>query len=162
MKRKYAIIYELRRIVATEQFHDIMIKNITFAEEVMEPNKVVLKFKNNTMKKGTTRDFFPNKTQFHLEEMNREIVEVSIEDLKAIFFVKDFEGNKNHQYNYDDEIAGGGKKIKVRFIDGETMVGYTLGYSPDRQGFYLTSADLQGNNERIFVVKSATEKVEFL
>jgi hypothetical protein len=49
-----------------------------------------------------------------------------------------------------------------RFIDGETMAGYTLGYSPDRQGFYLTSADLQGNNERIFVVKSATEKVEFL
>ena len=128
----------------------------------MEPNKVVVKFKDNTVAKGKTSDFFPNKTQFHLEEMKGEIVEISIEDLKAIFFVKDFEGNKNHQYNYDDEIAGGGKKIKVRFIDGETMVGYTLGYSPNRQGFFLTSADLQGNNERIFVVNSATEKVELL
>ena len=128
----------------------------------MEPNKVVIKFKDNTVAKGKTNDFFPNKTQFHLEEMNGEIVEISIEELKAVFFVKDFNGNKNHDDNYNDEIAAGGRKLKVRFFDGETVVGYTLGYSPDRQGFYLTPADLQGNNERIFVVKSATEKIEFL
>lgn len=128
----------------------------------MQPNKVVVRFKDKTMKKGTTRDFFPNKTQFHLEEMNGVIVEINIEDLKAVFFVKGFEGNKNHRYNYEDKIAGGGRKIKVKFFDGEAMEGFTLGYSPDRQGFYLTPADLQGNNERIFVVKSATEKIEFL
>ena len=128
----------------------------------MEPNKVVAKFKDNTLAKGKTSDFFPNKTQFHLENLNGEIVGISIEDLKAVFFVKDFEGNKNHDKNYNDEIAGGGRKIRVRFFDGETVVGYTLGYSPDRQGFYMTPADLKGNNERIFVVKSATEKVEFL
>ena len=128
----------------------------------MTPNKVVANCKDNTVKKGTTRDFFPNKTHFHLEEMNGEVSEISIEDLKAVFFVKDFEGNKTHQYNYDDDIPGGGKKIKVRFFDGETVVGYTLAYSPDRQGFFLTPADLQGNNERVFVVTSATEKIEFL
>ncbi|NNL77801.1 MAG: hypothetical protein HKO68_15825 [Desulfobacterales bacterium] len=128
----------------------------------MVSNKVVAKCKDNTMKKGIARDFFPNKTHFHLEKMNGEILEISVEDLKAVFFVKDFEGDKTHQYSYDDNIAGGGKKIKVRFFDGETVVGYTLGYSPDRQGFFLTPADLQGNNERIFVVRSATEKIEFL
>jgi len=64
--------------------------------------------------------------------------------------------------NYNDKIAAGGRKIKVRFFDGETVIGYTLSFSPDRHGFYLTPADLQGNNERIFVVKSATEKIEFL
>ena len=52
--------------------------------------------------------------------------------------------------------------MKVSFSDGEEIIGYTLGYSPDRQGFYLTPADLKGNNERIFVIKSATEKVEFI
>jgi hypothetical protein len=128
----------------------------------MIPNKVVTRSKDHTMRKGTTRNFFPNKTQFHLEEINGEISEISIEDLKAVFFVKDFEGNKSHQKSYDDNIAGGGKKIKVRFFDGETVVGYTLGFSPDRQGFFLTPGDLKGNNERIFVVKSATEKIEFL
>ena len=128
----------------------------------MEPNKVVAKCKDNTLRKGTTRDFFPNKTHFHLEETNGNILEISIEDLKAVFFVKDFEGNKAHQDSYDDNIAGGGKKIRVKFFDGESVVGYTLGYSPNRQGFFMTPADLQGNNERIFVVKSATEKIEFL
>ena len=135
---------------------------MNLAEDVMEPNKVVVKGKDNTVAKGKTSDFFPNKTQFHLEEMNGEIAEISIEDLKAVFFVKDFKGNENHQDNYNDEISAGGRKMKVRFLDGETVVGYTLGYSPDRQGFFLTPADRQGNNERIFIVKSATEKIEFL
>ena len=128
----------------------------------MAPNQVVLKFKDNTVAKGKTSDFFPNKTQFHLEEINGEISEINIEDLKAIFFVKDFEGNKDHQDNYNGHIAAGGRKIKVQFIDGETVIGFTLAYSPDRPGFYMAPADLQGNNERIFVVKSATEKVEFI
>jgi hypothetical protein len=128
----------------------------------MQPNKVVVNFKNETMKKGTTSDFLPNKAQFHLEDINGEIVEVSIEDIKALFFVKDFNGNKNHQDNYEDNVAGGGRKVKVKFLDGEIVIGFTIGYSPDRQGFFLTPADLKGNNERIFVVKSATEKIEFL
>ena len=145
-----------------EKFQNITLWHINLAEDVMEPNKVVVKFKDNTVAKGKTSDFFPNKTQFHLEEMNGEIADISIEDLKAVFFVKEFKWNEIHQDNYNDKIAAGGRKIKVRFLDGETVVGYTLGYSPDRQGFFLTPADLQGNNERIFIVKSATEKIEFL
>ena len=126
----------------------------------MEQNKIVLRFKNNTVEKGKTGNFFPNKTQFHLEKMNGEIVVINIEDLKAVYFVKDFDVNKNHKYNYVEEITSGGRKIKVCFFDGETVVGYTVAYSSDRQGFYMIPADLQGNNERIFVVKSATEKIE--
>lgn len=128
----------------------------------MAINQVVVKFKDNTVAKGKTSDFFQNKAQFHLEEIDGEISEINIEDLKAVFFVKDFEGNKDHQDNYKDHIAAGGRKIKVLFADGETVVGYTLAYSPDRAGFFMTPADLQSNNERIFVVKSATDKVEFL
>ena len=128
----------------------------------MKINKVVVKFKDNKLSKGTTNDFFANRSKFHLKKKSGDLVNISIEDLKAIFFVKDFEGNKNHRYKYDDKITGVGRKIKVKFFDGETMEGFTLGYSSDRQGFYLTPADLKGNNERIFVVKSATEKIEFL
>jgi hypothetical protein len=128
----------------------------------MEPNKVVLQFKNQTILKGKTSDFFPNKTSFHLQDTNGDIKEITIEDLKAVFFVKDFEGDKNRNDSYSDQIAGGGRKISVEFSDGETIVGYTLGYSPDRTGFYVTPADLKGNNDRIFVVKSATKKIEFI
>jgi hypothetical protein len=50
----------------------------------------------------------------------------------------------------------------VKFSDGESIIGYTLGYSPDRQGFFMTPADSKSNNQRIFVVKSASEKIEFI
>ena len=128
----------------------------------MQPNRVVVKFKNNDIAKGKTSDFFPNKVLFHLEDVDGKISEINVEDLKALFFVKDFDGNKDHHYNYVDEIAAGGRKIKVSFTDGETVVGYTVAYAPDRQGFFMTPADLKGNNERIFVVKSATDKVKFI
>jgi hypothetical protein len=50
----------------------------------------------------------------------------------------------------------------VKFKDGEAIIGYTTGYSPDRSGFYMLPADLKGNNERIFIVKSAPETIEML
>jgi hypothetical protein len=128
----------------------------------MEANKVVVKFKDKKMLKGTTSDFFPNKNQFHLNVMNGESLEVQVADLKAIFFVKDYAGNKDREKAYVDEIKGTGRKMQVDFSDGESVIGYTLGYSPDRQGFYLTPADAGGNNIRIFIVKSATDKIAFL
>jgi hypothetical protein len=127
----------------------------------MQSNKVVIKFKDHSLMKGTTNDFIPNKKKFHLHCLNGEIKEIKIEDLKAIFFVKDFDGNKSYNYEYDETIPGAGRKISVKFFDGETLVGYTLGYSKERSGFFITPADQKGNNERIFVVSSATEKVEF-
>lgn len=128
----------------------------------MVPNIVVVQFKDKTVTKGKTNDFFPNKAIFHLIGNSGETTQIAVEDLKAIFFVKNMNGDKDRKDNYSDDISGGGRKIQVRFKDGETIIGYTLGYSPDRQGFFMTPADLKGNNERIFVVKSATEKIEFV
>ncbi len=128
----------------------------------MEQNMIVVKYKNQKVLKGKTNDFFPNRNRFHLEKMDGSITDVVVEDLKAIFFVKDFEGNKNHKDRYNDVISNAGKKTKVKFLDGEIIYGYTLGYSPERQGFYLTPADLEGNNERIFIVLSATQNVQLM
>jgi len=128
----------------------------------MELNNVVARLKKDAVLKGKTSDFFPNKTSFHLETLDGKIVRIDVEQLKAVFFVKDINGDAFRPDIYDDTIKGSGKKIKCTFIDGESIVGYTLGYSPDRHGFYMTPADLNGNNERIFVVKSATQNVEFL
>ena len=54
------------------------------------------------------------------------------------------------------------KFFEVDFNDGESIIGYALGYSPDRKGFFITPADLSGNNERVFIVKSATKNIKFL
>ena len=128
----------------------------------METNKVVVRFKDGSILKGKTSDFFPNKASFHLETLNGETKMIDVEQLKAFFWVKDFDGNKNYDEDYKDEIAGTGRKIIVKFSDGESIIGYTLGYSPDRQGFFMTPADSKSNNQRIFVVKSASEKIEFI
>lgn len=128
----------------------------------METNKVVARFKDGSMMKGKTNDFFPNKTSFHLETLSGETETIDVEQLKAFFLVKDFAGNKNYEEEYSDDVTGAGRKIRVTFSDGEKITGYTLGYSPDRQGFYMTPADVNSNNVRIFVVKSASEKIEFV
>ena len=128
----------------------------------MQPNRVVVQFKDGTVRKGTTNDFMPNKERFHLTSTEGSTEAVDIVRLKALFFVKDISGNKDYREVYNDTIQGGGKKIKVEFTDGEIMIGYALGYSPDRQGFIMTPADLNSNNSRIFVVKSATKNVQFM
>ncbi len=128
----------------------------------MEHVKIVVQLKNRTVIKGTTNDFFPNRRRFHVEQMDGSITDVVIEDSKAIFFVKDYEGDKDHKDSYNDVLTNAGRKTKVKFKDGEIIYGYTLGYSPERQGFYLTPADLGSNNERIFIVTSATQNVQFV
>ena len=62
---------------------------------------------------------------------------------KATFFVKSFVGNKEYKYTYKDSVPWGGNKVKVEFIDGEVMIGYTPYYSYDQKGFFLTPADLK-------------------
>jgi len=133
-------------------------------------NRVVARFKDGSLIKGTTKDFYPNKANFHLEMTSGQVVDVdinqlktvqvNIEDLKAAFFVKDLDGNKEYDESYGDRVVGAGKKIQVRFKDGEAVIGYALSYSPDRTGFFLIPADKKSNNERIFVVISSTEKIE--
>jgi len=127
----------------------------------MLTNKVVVRFKDGMIIKGSTSNFFPNKASFHVNHLDGKIDEIDIETLKAVFFVKDFEGNKDYQKKYEDTIHAAGRKIKVEFTDGESITGYALGYSPDRHGFFITPADLSSNNERIFVVKSATINITF-
>ena len=127
----------------------------------MPQNRVVAHFKDGRILKGRTRDFHPNRDRFHLETPD-EMSLIYLAELKAVFFVKDYAGDKHRQDSYDDEVPGGGRKMKVTFSDGEELSGYATSYSSDRPGFFLVPADLKSNNERIFVVASSCEQVELL
>lgn len=133
----------------------------------MESLKVVARYINGRTIKGLSRDFFPNKDRFHVCSADKplgETVEVWIKELKAVFFVRDFLGNS--QYNERKEYIQGdkpsGRKIEVAFRDGEVLVGTTLGYEPNRPGFFLFPADPKSNNVRVFAVTTAVEKVRYL
>jgi hypothetical protein len=130
----------------------------------MEPIKVVVRYSSGKVVKGFTQDFFPNKDRFHLYSAAKpsgDPMEVLVKELKAVFFVRDFTGNS--QYNERKKYVEGeqptGRKVEVTFADGEVLVGTTLGYDPNRPGFFLFPADPKSNNMRLFAVSSFVKKV---
>jgi len=89
--------------------------------------------------------------------------EVLVMELKALFFVKDFTGNSEHREL--NQFTGGqipGRKVEVTFADGEVIVGTTLGYDPSRPGFFVTPADPESNNLRVFIVSTAVSNFRYL
>jgi len=111
-------------------------------------NKIIVRFADGRMKKGTTEDFFTNKDSFHVRDKdNGEYSEIDVKKLKAVFFVKSFERNPQHDER-DMERKGLGKKLKVKFKDGEALVGYTQGFSPDRTDFFSFPQILKATTKR--------------
>ena len=131
-------------------------------------NKIVIRYVDKRIEKGITTDFAPNKENFHVTPVGfkpgDKPLEVRIKDLKAVFFVKDFSGNPDYQDKKDFEACKSvfGRKIRVLFKDGEELVGTTMGYQPDRPGFFVVPVDAKSNIERCFVVTRATSEVKLM
>ena len=134
----------------------------------MEPSKIVARYCNGRTLKGTTQNFFPNKPVFHVNRLGGtgpgDVIEVNLDELKAVFFVRDFTGNA--KYVERKKLAPGertqGRLMEVTCKDGEVIVGATTGYDPKRPGFFLFPIDPAANNARIFVVTSAVRTSRFL
>lgn len=128
----------------------------------MKTNKIVVRYRDGSLIKGYSSDFYPDKNFFHMKPKSGEVILVDVEKLKAVFFVKDFMGDSRHKDTYKDARPWNGKKIQVHFFDDEVLVGFTLHYSSDHHGFFVAPADLGSNNEDIYVITSATRKITFL
>jgi len=134
----------------------------------MDPSKIVARYRDGRTLKGTTQNFFPNKPVFHVKRLGEtnpgDLIEVTLEDLKAIFFVRDFTGNAKHVER--KKLAPGdrpqGRMMEVTCKDGEVIVGSTTGYDPKRPGFFLFPIDPTANNARVYVVASAVRTARFL
>jgi len=132
------------------------------------PQKIVVRFQDGKVLKGTTQDFFPNKERFHLNQTDGNSlpvpIEISITQIKAVFFVKDYKGNKAYQKPNGFTESGQsqyGRKSTIKFKDGEILYGYTQGFSPGRLGFFLFPNDPESNNHKVFVVQAFVAKLEF-
>jgi hypothetical protein len=130
--------------------------------------KIVVRYADGRIVKGHTADLSPDKPRFHLlgerPLESGSTAEVWIRDLKAVFFVRDFSGNPQHneRKEFAPDQRPPGRKVQVEFKDGEILVGYTMGYNRERPTFYLTPVDPTSNNERILVVFEAVKAVSFL
>jgi hypothetical protein len=125
-------------------------------------DRVVIRLKDRSIMKGRTTDFYVDKSVFHVKLLSGELVRVNLEDLKAAFLVKTFQGNKSYKCSYRDILPWGGHRIKVEFNDGEVIIGYTPHHINGHKGFFITPADSVGNNKEVFVVKSATKEITYL
>lgn len=129
----------------------------------MPANKIVVHDKNGNVIKGTTADFLPKKPLFHIAVggiHGEETKKIFVDHLKAIFFVKDFAGDKNHGGAKGLEaLTASGKKIKAMFKDGEIISGYTHSFNMDQPGFFLVPVDAKSNNELIFIVFSSLSRL---
>jgi len=136
------------------------------AIDTMSHLLVVARYQDGRLLKGTTRDFSPLRSEFHLNPEGDEgaaAVKVLVASLKAVFFVRSLEGDRSHVDELDFQHSKGqGRRIRVTFKDGEVMVGFTVGYAPNRPGFFFIPADPDSNNLRAFIVSPAVAKVEFL
>ena len=128
-------------------------------------NKIVVHMKDNTIQKGVTQDFEPSKSSFHLlpAEGGGIPLRVQLEDMKALFYVKDYMGNRDYVARRQfDEVKRSGRRAIVVFSDGEEVWG-TVGEDVDHgPGFFFFPADPQDNNVRIFVVRSSLKELRLL
>jgi len=130
----------------------------------MEPIKVVLRYIDGRVLKGFTQNFYPNKDRFHLFPADKSsdlAKEVLLRELKALFIVRDFIGDPSYdeQKNFSAGEKTFGRKVEVTFLDGEIIVGSTLGYDLKRNGFFIFPVDPKSNNIRAFVMSSAIKIV---
>ena len=134
----------------------------------MEASKIVARFLDGKIVKGYTQNFFPNRPVFHVLPMDAasktDPIEIQVSELKAVFFVRDFVGNKGHDERKG--LAPGekvqGRLIEVIFRDGEVLVGSTTGYDPKRPGFFFFPIDPKSNNLKVYILSSAIRGVQFL
>lgn len=129
-------------------------------------NKVVVHTVNGEILKGYTGDFSKDRPAFLLttEDNNIRINQkVELKDLKAVFFVKSFEGNFLHKtlHTFDD-LTGYGKKVMLKFRDGERFYGRVEVLRPDDPGFFIYPLDGESNTIRAFVLKDFITDVRLL
>ena len=127
-------------------------------------NRVVARFADGRVLKGTTQDFAVGRDYFHVipPETGAELVRVNLATLKAVFFVKNHAGDKDYNEKKAFEKPVPGRKLQVTFRDGEVLVGSSTAYDAGRPGFFMTPADPKSNNDRIYVVARAVRSVAFI
>jgi hypothetical protein len=147
------------------------IKNLTYYQRgaIKAHVKVVVHFIDDIVAKGYVNDFNTNRSSFHLYEgitgssLNQQ-TQLEMKEIKAVFFVKTFEGNKGYlerkEFIENDRILG--RRVEVTFIDGEVIQGSTVDYDPLLPGFFLIPVDPNSNNIQIFVVSNAVMKICFI
>lgn len=135
-------------------------------------NKVVVRTTQGEIIKGFTADFSRHKPEFTLTSTDGNLkinYSIRLKDLKAVFFVKTFEGNflrkeKDYLHVGIPDKASYGKRILVTFKDGEEFFCRveTLHNDPEHAGFFIFPMDPDSNIIRAFFVNKSISGIQDL
>jgi hypothetical protein len=129
-------------------------------------NRAVVAYRDGKRLKGYILNFSALKEKFRLfsSEPGKQQsgVDVSMNDLKAIFFVKDFEGDASYTEARTVEAPKHRRRLTVTFGDGEELLGTTEAYNAQKLGFFMFPLDEQSNNLRIFVINKNVRHMKML
>jgi hypothetical protein len=132
--------------------------------------KVILRFTNGKMLKGYIQDLKISDEYLYILDESDQQHKVRLKELKAIFFVKKFEGERSHPARkHAADSSPALKRIIVRFKDGESIVGsvengipWKTGHSSTTEKAFTIIPDDTTNNTKILVVATAVKDVSDL
>jgi hypothetical protein len=127
-------------------------------------NEVVVRYLDGTLLKGTSLDVDPGRPTCHVRPPTGAVVEVALNKVKALFFVRSLEGDPKHtdvhDINPSDPRLRGSTAMTITFKDGEQLTGLTNHFPPTRPFFFVMPIDTGANNLRVLVNKAAVAKMD--
>ncbi len=119
--------------------------------------KLILRKRDGSMLRCSSRiPFSAAFQQITVLDQEGKVLKLPLSELKAIFFVKDFDGNPHYKAGkeFGEGSPRAGKIYTVSFHDGEIIKGRVLNLAEENSGFFLYPADPLDNNEKVFIVRS--------
>ena len=128
--------------------------------------KIVVNMRSGVVHKGVTHDFSPKQDAFHIlpGEGGGVPIRVNLNDMKAMFWVNDYLGNRDFiaRRDFDPGRATEGRRAILTFGDGETMWGSVTEDDPSSPGFFFVPSDERDNNVKIFIVRKGLKELRFV
>lgn len=134
---------------------------------------VVLQFGGRTLKGYSSRAEWPSEADLGSFKVTPPILlldsgrleRIPLDGLKAIFFVKSFEGKWHDDLRFHDHLAPSDCLwVRATFHDGEVIEGLIMNNSQHvlHPGFYLYPVDPEGNNLLMYVLKGKLREFQVL
>jgi hypothetical protein len=114
-------------------------------------HRVIIHTVEGQVKRGAIRDVDLLDESIPLEQQTGFAPErIPIKRVKAIFFMLPT-GSRPPQLD--------GQKIRITFIDGRQVAGFSHDYKSTGEGFFVIPADTRTNTSRIFIYRSSVQAI---